>query len=292
MSSSRLSFFRSFFLALVAASLLTATCNAAPAPEVADEPTVALTGINAQRLAAGLGPATPKNLVAPRKIEKRHRPSASEPLPCEDGNRSAYKLKRSAGQSHSGIICVHYPGNDTLVGYVSRSFTSDGYYTISRDPDMALELSFKSDHWRHFDFRISTPQDDELPFLGAITSSTSSHNVTASSLGSHRARLGFTSRTPIMAPPAPMPQPLSSSSEQTPMADSTTFRAYESAIWNFDFSTAQLKPTWVNPDGKAVEDATTVHERGQGTVAITADGADVEGDDEAVAVNFYFEPSA
>lgn len=283
------SFFRSFFLALVAASLLTATCNAAPAPEVTEEPTVALNGINAQRLAAGLGPATPKSLVAPRKIEKRDSSSAS-PLPCEDGNRSASKLKRSAGQTHSGIICVHYPGNDTLVGYVSRSFTSDGYYTISRDPDMALEVSFKSDHWRHFDFRISTPQDDELPFLGAITSSTSSHNVTASSLGSHRARLGFTSRTPIMAPPAPMPQPSSYSSEQTPITDSITFRAYESAIWNFDFSTAQLKPTWVNPDGKAVEDAATVHERGQGTFAITADG--VSGDDEAVAVNFYFEPSA
>ncbi|KAG9050354.1 hypothetical protein FS837_005975 [Tulasnella sp. UAMH 9824] len=290
MSSSRLSFFRSFLLALVAASLLTATCNAAPAPEAAEEPTVALNGINAQRLAAGLGPATPKGLVAPRKIEKRHNPSSASPLPCEVGNRSATKLKRSAGQTHSGIICVHYPGNDTLVGYVSRSFTSDGYYTISRDPDMALEVSFKSDHWRHFDFRISTPQDDELPFLGAITSSTSSHNVTASSLRSHRARLGFTSRTPIMAPPAPVAQPSSYSGEQTPMTDSITFRAYESAIWNFDFSTAQLKPTWVNPDGKAVEDAATVHERGQGTFAITADG--VNGDDEAVAVNFYFEPSA
>ncbi|KAG8891940.1 hypothetical protein FRC01_014425, partial [Tulasnella sp. 417] len=288
MLSSQLSLFRTFFLALVAASLLTATCNAAPAPEAAEEPTVALNGINAQRLAAGLGPATPKNLVAPRRIEKRQAPSDS-PLPCEGGNRSASKLKRSAGQTHSGIICVHYPGNDTLVGYVSRSFTSDGYYTISRDPDMALEVSFKSDHWRHFDFRISTPQDDELPFLGAITSSTSSHNVTASDLGSHRARLGFTSRTPIMAPPAPMPQQSFSSSEQTPVTDSITFRAYESAIWNFDFSTAQLKPTWVNPDGRAVEDAMTVHERGKGTFAITADGASTE--DEAVAVNFYFEPS-
>ncbi|KAG8892147.1 hypothetical protein FRC01_014322, partial [Tulasnella sp. 417] len=291
MLSSQLSLFRTFFLALVAASLLTATCNAAPAPEAAAEelePTVALNGINAQRLAAGLGPATPKNLVAPRRIETRQATSSS-PLPCEGGNRSASKLKRSAGQTHSGIICVHYPGNDTLVGYVSRSFTSDGYYTISRDPDMALEVSFKSDHWRHFDFRISTPQDDELPFLGAITSSTSSHNVTASDLGSHRARLGFTSRTPIMAPPAPMPQQSSSSSEQTPVTDSITFRAYESAIWNFDFSTAQLKPTWVNPDGRAVEDAMTVHERGQGTFAITADGANAE--DEAVAVNFYFEPS-
>ncbi|KAG8976019.1 hypothetical protein FRC05_004650 [Tulasnella sp. 425] len=292
MPSSQLSFFRSFFLALVAASFLVVGCNAAPAPETAEDTPVALNGINAQRLAAGLNPATPKNLVAPRKVETRDQRRSATPLPCEDGNRSALNLKRSAGQTHSGIICVHYPGNDTLVGYVSRSFTSDGYYTISRDPDMALEVSFKADHFRHFDFRISTPQDDELPFLGAITSSTSSYNVTASSLGANRARLGFTSRTPIMSPPAPVPHVSSSSSEQIPIGESHSFRAYESAIWNFDFSTAQLQPTWVNPDGKAVEKAMAVHERGQGTFAVTADGANVEGDDEAVAVNFYFEPSA
>ncbi|KAG8971300.1 hypothetical protein FRB90_010535 [Tulasnella sp. 427] len=94
----------------------------------------------------------------------------------------------------------------------------------------------------------------------------------------------------MMSRPVVMPQASSFASEQTPFSGSPSFKAYESAIWNFDFSTAQLLPTWVNPDGKTTQKASTVHERARGTFAIT-ENAGSDSEEEVVPVTFYFEPS-
>jgi len=155
------------------------------------------------------------------------------------------------------------------LGYVSRSFTTDGQYLVSQDFDEALEVTF--DHPASVGselshIKVTIPQDDNYPLFGLIAASTNGVPINElGNVGHNHACLGMTANQ-------------YTSSSRTLLTNQVTTNVkhgsgeFESAIWTFEPFSKSLRPTWINPDGSKAEAMDLHYSHANGTLCLFGHG--------------------
>ncbi|KAG9001934.1 hypothetical protein FRB95_007509 [Tulasnella sp. JGI-2019a] len=223
---------------------------------------------NAQRFAAGLPPLKPRNLFSPSKV-LRSRSSASPSASAGLSARSRRALTTRATM-RTGFVQVVDTRNQKTLGYVSRTFTADGQYLVSRDFSRALEVAFDPTHVesKFSHIRVVIPQDEEYPFLGLIAETAngvSTNGIKAD--GQNLPCLGMTPKERL-----PSSHKLMANNREITSGDVETT---ETAIWIINSPSAI--PAWINPDGSTANAALTYFQR-NGTLCLVS-GTDSNADD-------------
>ncbi|KAI8970753.1 hypothetical protein BD414DRAFT_233499 [Trametes punicea] len=179
---------------------------------------------NAQRLARGLPPRSPRFGTRRRALAPRQ-----SSTPC-------------TLSPTTGVIRVTSAPEDgtSVVGYISRTPNSFGQYTVTASTDQALEIDIFPCHSYSEPFNIQATNGlSSYPYFGAVVGfSSASADLEAGS--SNYAALAGTSSVPF-GPAQPAPNAFNAATGLT--------RDVESAIWTLSGST--LVPVWANSDGTA-----------------------------------------